>query len=50
MQVLDENAEVTVENPFMGWEGWPPTQIVIVTVVVGIIFEIGFCVAFWNFW
>lgn len=34
----------------MGWEGWPPTPVVIVTLVLGIIFEIVFCIGFWQFW
>jgi len=38
------------ENPFMGWEGWPPTSVVIVTLVLGLIFEVVFCIGFWQFW
>ena len=38
------------ENPFMGWEGWPPTTVVIVTLVLGLIFEVVFCIGFWQFW
>jgi|EP01046_Picozoa_sp_COSAG06_P054528 hypothetical protein len=34
----------------MGWEGWPPTTVVIVTLVLGVIFEIVFCIGFWQFW
>lgn len=38
------------ENPFMGWEGWPPTSVVVVTLVLGLIFEVVFCIGFWQFW
>ena len=34
----------------MGWAGWPPASVVIVTVVLGVIFEVVFCIGFWQFW
>ena len=33
-QVLDDHAVEEVTDPFMGWEGWPPTNVVIVTAVL----------------
>jgi hypothetical protein len=45
-----ETKAAVAENPFMGWEGWPPTTVVIVTLVLGVIFEIVFCIGFWQFW
>ena len=45
-----KSKEDVVENPFMGWEGWPPMSVVIVTLVIGVIFEIVFCIGFWEFW
>eukprot|EP01047_Picozoa_sp_COSAG01_P081683 COSAG01_NODE_16387_length_1240_cov_1.079755_3_plen_71_part_00 len=48
--MLEEEAGEVAEDPFMGWEGWPPKSVVIVTIVLGIIFEIVFCIGFWQFW
>ena len=48
-QVLDDHAVEEVTDPFMGWEGWPPTNVVIVTAVLGLIFEVLFCIGFWQF-
>ena len=50
LQILEEDEVETVENPFMGWEGWPPQGVVIVAIILGIIVEIAFCVGFWQFW
>ena len=49
-QVLANEAEEVVDKPFMGWPGWPPTSVVVVTVILGLIFEVVFCIGFWQFW